>query len=114
QLTLEIAVGDAGHDLGDTADLSREIGRHRVDVVGEILPGAGDAFHFRLPAELALGSDLARHARDLGCEGVELVHHCVDGVLELQNFATHVDRDFTGKVVIRHGGGYRGDVTELA
>ena len=30
---------------------------------GEILPGAGDAAHVRLPAELAFGADFARHAR---------------------------------------------------
>ena len=41
---------------------------HRVHVVGEVLPRAGDAPHLRLAAELALGADLARHARDLGGE----------------------------------------------
>ena len=33
-----------------------------VDVVGEVLPGAGDAFDVRLAAELALGADLAGDA----------------------------------------------------
>ena len=32
---------------------------HGVDVVGEILPGAGDAGDLGLAAELALGADLA-------------------------------------------------------
>ena len=30
--------------------------------VGEVLPGAGDARHVGLAAELAFGADLARHA----------------------------------------------------
>ena len=40
-----------------------QVARHEVDVVGEVLPGAGDAGHLRLAAELAFGADLARHAR---------------------------------------------------
>ena len=36
---------------------------HEVDVVGQVLPGAGDALHLRLAAELAFGADFARHAR---------------------------------------------------
>ena len=43
--------------------------------------------HLRLAAELALGADLARHARHLAGEGVQLVDHRVDGVLELQDLA---------------------------
>ena len=38
---------------------------HAVDRVGEVLPRAGHALYLRLTAELALGADLARHARDL-------------------------------------------------
>ena len=38
---------------------------HGVDVVGEILPGAGDAGDFGLAAELAFGADFARHAASL-------------------------------------------------
>ena len=34
-----------------------------VDVVGQVLPGAADAFDLRLAAELAFRADLARHAR---------------------------------------------------
>ena len=39
-----------------------------VDVVGQVLPGAGDARHLRLAAEPALGADLARDARHLAGE----------------------------------------------
>ena len=61
--------------------------------IGQIFPGAADALHFRLAAELAFGTDFARHARYFAGERVELIHHGVDGVLQLQNFAAHVDRD---------------------
>ena len=40
-----------------------QVAGHEVDVVGQVLPGAGDARHLRLAAELAFGADLARHAR---------------------------------------------------
>ncbi len=46
-----------------------------------------------LAAELAFGAHLARHAGHFGGEGVELVHHRVDGVLQLEDFALHVHGD---------------------
>ena len=46
-------------------------------------------------------------------ERAELIHHGVDGVLQLQNFAAHVHRDFARKVAIGHGGGHFGDVADL-
>ena len=55
-------------DLGDAAHLGREVGGHEVHVVGEVLPGAGDALHLGLAAQLAFGADLARDAGDLGGE----------------------------------------------
>ena len=48
---------------------------HQVHVVGEVLPGAGDARHLRLAAELAFGADLAGDAGHFGGEAVELVDH---------------------------------------
>ena len=51
-----------------------------------------------LPAELPLGADLLRDARDLRGEGVELVDHLVDGVLELENLALGVDGDLLRQV----------------
>ena len=81
--------------------------------IGQILPGAGDAVHVRLAAELAFGSDFARHARHFRGEGVELVHHRVDGVLQLQNFAAHIHRDLARKIALRDGRGHFGDVANL-
>src|SRR5207244_2667806 len=46
-LLRQVAASDRGRDLGDVADLGGEVARHEVDVVGQILPGAGDAGHLR-------------------------------------------------------------------
>src|SRR5439155_13993863 len=97
----EVAAGDGGGNFGDVADLGREVVGHRVDVIGQIFPSAGDAFDFGLAAELAFGADLARDAADLGSERVQLVHHGVDGFLELKDFAVDVHGDLAGKVAIR-------------
>src|SRR6185437_6996068 len=56
----------------------------------------------------------SRHARDLGCEGVELVHHGIDGVLQLQNFALHIDRNLARQIAARNRRGYFGDVSNLS
>src|SRR5207244_2983554 len=63
-LLRQVAGGDRGRDLRHVTELHREVRGHRVDVVGEVLPRAVDAFDVGLAAELALGSDLLRDARD--------------------------------------------------
>src|ERR1700730_13111153 len=113
EVLLQIAVGDRGHDLDDATDLFGKIGRHEVDGVGQVLPGAGDARHLRLTAELAFGADLARNARDFAGKGVELVDHRVDGVLQLEDFALHVDRDLARQVAAGDRGRDFGDVAHL-
>ena len=86
---------------------------HEVDVVGEILPGAGDARDLRLPAQLAVGAHLASHARYFARERIQLVHHGVDGVFQFENLALHIDRDLAGQVAARHGCGHFGNVSYL-
>src|SRR5207253_2374824 len=44
-LLRQVAAGDGGRHLGDVADLGGEVRGHRVDAVGQVLPGAGDAQH---------------------------------------------------------------------
>src|SRR5262249_14973503 len=87
----QIAAGHACRPVRDVAPLSREVARHRIDVVGQILPGAGNAGDLRLAAQSPVGADFARHARHFAGEGVELVHHGVDGVLELEDLTADVD-----------------------
>ena len=113
EVLLEVAVRDSGHDLHDAAHLLGEVGRHDVYGVGEVLPGTGNARHLRLTAELTFGAHFARHAGHLRCERVKLIHHRVDGVFKLENFALHVDRDFAGKIAARHRSRHFGDVAHL-
>ena len=113
-LLRQVAAGDGGGHFGDVAHLAGQVAGHGVDVIGKVFPRTGDAGHLRLAAELAVGADFARHARDFDGEGVELVHHGVDGVFELENFALHVHRDLARQVAARHGRGHFGDVAHLA
>src|SRR5581483_7948236 len=107
------AAGNGRRDLGDVTHLPGQVGRHQVDVVGEVLPGTRDALDFGLAAELALGADLVRHVRYFRGERVELVHHRVDGVLQLENLAFDVDDDLLRQIATRHGSGHLGDVAHL-
>ena len=45
-------------DLGDVAHLRGQVGGEQVDVVGEVLPGAGHALDLGLAAELSLDADV--------------------------------------------------------
>src|SRR5258707_3064348 len=51
--------------------------------------------HVGLAAQPALGADLARHARDLRGERVQLIDHRIDGLLELQDLTRNIDRKST-------------------
>ena len=73
--------------VGDVAHLAGQVAGHRVDAVGQVLPGAGDALDLGLAAELAFGADLAGHARHLRGERAELVDHRVDGLGGAQELA---------------------------
>ena len=97
-LARQVAVRDRRGDLRDVADLRGQIARHRVHAVRQIFPRSGDAAHIRLAAEFAFGAHFAGHAGHFRRERAELVHHRVDGVLQLQDFAAHVDGDLAGQV----------------
>src|SRR6516165_9685977 len=56
---------------------------------------------------------ITRRAGHLAGEGVQLVDHRVDGVLQLEDFALHVDGDLAAQVAARHRRGDFGDVTDL-
>src|SRR5581483_11616687 len=105
QLLLQAAVGDGGDDFDDTADLRCKVGSHDVDVVGQIFPCAGDAGDDGLAAELAFGADLARDARDLRRERVQLIDHRIDRVFQLQDLAAAVVGDLFRQVAVGDGDG---------
>src|SRR5262249_21082853 len=112
-LLRQVAAGDGGGDVGDVADLRRQIAGHEVDAVGQVLPRAGDAGHLRLAAELPFRADLARDARHLPGERVQLALHRIAGRLALQNRAAHIHRDLARKVAAPHRGRHLGDVAHL-
>ena len=112
-LAREVAARDGGRHLGDVAHLRGEVGAHRVDRVGQVLPGAGHVRHFGASTELAFGADFARDAEHFRRERVELIDHRVDGVLQLENLALHVDGDLARQVAARHGRRHAGDVAHL-
>src|SRR5207245_2895383 len=112
-LSGEVAVGDGGGDLGDVADLGRQVAGHRVGAVVAVLPGAGHVADVGLALEVALPVDLAGDACDFGGERAELVDHRVDGVLELEHLAANVDGDLSRKIAVGDGGGDLGDVADL-
>src|SRR5207237_185183 len=109
----QVAVGDRGRYLGDVAHVGCEVAGHEIHVVGEVLPDADDAADLRLAAELAFGTDLARHAGDFRGEGVELVDHDADGVLHPQRPAHVLDGDLLGEVAVVDRGRDLGDVTHV-
>ena len=113
QLALEVAVGDAGDDLRDAANLRRKVRGHEVDGVGEVFPRPADAGNARLTAELSFGSDLARDARDFRSKRVELIDHRVDRVFELENLALDVNGDLLREVAVGDGGRHFRDVANL-
>jgi hypothetical protein len=53
-LLREVAVRDGDGDVGDVADLRRQVAGHLVDRLGQVLPHARHALDLRLAAELAL------------------------------------------------------------
>src|SRR5205823_7446746 len=101
----EVTVRDGGGDLGDVADLAREVAGHDVHVVGQVLPDPADSSDLGLAAQPALGTDLACDTRHFVGEGVELVDHRVDGLLQLEDLAPDVDGDLLGQVTLLDGGG---------
>src|SRR5262249_28456628 len=99
----QVAIRDSRGYLGDVERLGCEVAGHGVDAIREVLPRAGDALDVGLAAQLAVGADLAGDAGHLGGEGAQLVHHGVDGVFELQDFALDVDGDLLGQVAVGDG-----------
>ena len=109
----EIAARDGRRHLGDVAHLRRQVAGHRVDVVGQVLPGAGDIGHHRLAAQPAFGADLARHPRHFRRERAQLIDHRVQRFLQQQDLAAHVDGDLLRQIAVGDRGRHLGDVAHL-
>src|SRR4029453_10054802 len=109
----KVATGDGGRDVGNVTDLCGQVAGHEVHAVGQVLPCAGYARHGGLTTEFAFRADFAGNARDFRSEAVELVHHRIDGVFQLENLAAHIDRDLARQVPACHGGRDLRDVADL-
>jgi len=66
-----------------------------------------------LTTEASVCADFACHTADFGGERVELIHHRVDSVLEVENFTLHVHRNLAGQIAFGHGSGHVGDIADL-
>src|SRR5207248_1481027 len=110
----EVAVLDCGRDLGDVAHLARQVARSEDRRVGKVLRYAGDALDVGLVFRPVLGGYVAGDTGHLVREGVELVDHRVDGVLELEDLAPDVDGDLLREVAVGDSGGDFGDIAHLA
>src|SRR5207302_1436759 len=75
--------------------------------------GAGDPGHDRLAAQSPFGADLARNARHLRREGVELIDHCVDRIFQLEDFAADIHRNLARQVAACDSGRDLRDVADL-
>src|SRR5206468_2576095 len=112
-LLRQVSVCHGGRDVGDVPNLVGQVDRRRVAVGGQVFPCTADALDLRLAAELSFGTDFAGDAGDFRSERGELVHHVVDGVLELENFSFDVHRDLLREVSVCNRGRHVGDVTNL-
>src|SRR5206468_4006434 len=104
----EVSVGDRSGHLGEIGRVSCRVARHRVDVVGKILPGSGHSLDFGAASECAFGSYLSGDAGDFGRKSVDLIHHRIDGVLKVQDLALNVYGDLLGEVSVGDRSGHLG------
>src|SRR5205085_96704 len=113
-LARQVSVCDCGGDVGDISYLPRQVTGHRVYAVGEVLARCGGTADIGLAAQGAIGAYFAGDARNFRGEGVELIDHRVDRILQLQDFAFGVRGNLLGKVAVCDGGRDRGDISHLA
>src|SRR5262249_25539253 len=113
-LARKVAARHGGGHLGNVSYLRCEICREEVDVVGQILPRSGNAWPDGLTAKRAVAADFTRDARHFRCERTQLVHHRIDGFLQLEDFSANVDGDFLREVSVGDSDSNFGDVANLS
>ncbi|KAI3479879.1 hypothetical protein L1887_58027 [Cichorium endivia] len=109
----EVTARDGGGGVCDGSHLEGQIGSHGVDRVCEVLPGSANTEHRGAASELAFGTDLLGDSRHLEREGSQGFHHVVDGQLEVEELAAHLDVDGLAEVAAGDGGGDGGDGSNL-
>ncbi len=113
-LSRQVALCNRSGDFGDIPHLPCEILSHQVHIAGEIHPYTRDTYHARLAPQFALSAHLVGHACYFGGKRIELIHHRVDGVLQVENFAPHFDGDLPGEIAIGNSGGHLGNIADLS
>ncbi|MNC19099.1 hypothetical protein D3C75_670250 [compost metagenome] len=83
QFLLQVTVRYRRYDLGDSAHLIRQVGRHNINVVGEVFPDPPHTADLGLSAQFTVRTNLTRHTRNLRGERIQLIHHRIDCVLQL-------------------------------
>src|SRR5271154_922461 len=73
----------------------------RVSVMLLMVSAKAATSPLALTVSFFVSSPFAGHARHFCSERVQLVHHRVDGVFQLQNFTLHVHGDLAGQVATR-------------
>src|SRR5205085_4704366 len=76
-------------------------------------PSPGNAVDLGLPAQNAFRSHFACNACYFRRERTELIHHLVDCVLQFEEFAPDIHRDFLRQMSIRYRCCYCRDVAHL-
>src|SRR3569833_1429748 len=109
----EVALGDGSRHQGDTTHLRRQIHGHVVDVLREVPPGALDVVHGSLAAQATLGSDFPRNLGDLASELLELGHHGIDRLLQLENLSSALGLHLLGEITLGDGRGHVDNVSHL-
>ncbi len=110
----QVAIGHGGGHFGDVTDLTGEVSGHEVHVVGQVFPSSGDAFTSACPPSFpSVPTSRATRVTSEANE-LKLIDHRVDRVLQLENFALHVDGDLLRQVTVGHGGRHRRDVSHLS
>ena len=109
----QVAPGHRGRDLGNGADLCREVGRQQVDVAREVLPGAGRSRHVGLAAQASFDADLARDAGHLFREDRERVGHVVDGFGQRRHLTFGHARELLAQIPVGNGRDDLHDATHL-
>jgi hypothetical protein len=110
---LLIAVCDGRHDFGNATHLIRQVRSHKVDVIGQVFPRPGDAFHNGLPTQLSFHADLARYTSDFIGKRRQLIDHRINRVFQFKNFAFYVHGDLLAEVASSDRGGNSSDVAHL-
>ena len=69
-LPRQVSLGDRCRHIRDRTHLVGQVRRQLIDIIGQVLPDAGDFRRLRLATELPLHPDLARYAGHLTGEAV--------------------------------------------